>query len=221
MEKLERRPTFVASRRRIRTHAEWKVDTHIVSAAGPTRPATRSRISPAALFVKVIARTCPGRTPRAASRYAIRCVSTRVLPEPAPAMISSADPSCSTAARCCSLRPSSRAAASGRGRDVRAGTWGAGRSGTPAAPDPGRPGRGRSSNSRLIVPPGYVGTPTDRGHRARSPLPRMPTALPPDADSAPPPADVGGTAREDGAAGEPSAVVRDVDGDPAVLAGAR
>ena len=40
----------------------------------------------------------------------MRWVSTRVLPEPAPATMSSGDPSCRTASRCCGLRPSSRAA---------------------------------------------------------------------------------------------------------------
>ena len=45
-----------ASRRRMRTQAEWNVLTHILRATGPTRPATRSRISSAALLVKVMAR---------------------------------------------------------------------------------------------------------------------------------------------------------------------
>ena len=52
----------------MRTQAEWKVETHIRLARGPTRPMTRSRISPAALLVNVMASTSPGRTPRAASR---------------------------------------------------------------------------------------------------------------------------------------------------------
>ena len=46
----------------------------------------------------------------------MRWVSTRVLPEPAPATISSGPPSCMTAARCWGLRPSSRASASRRRR---------------------------------------------------------------------------------------------------------
>ena len=50
--------------------------------------ATRCAISPAALFVKVTARICRGSTPRA-TRYAIRCAMTRVLPLPAPARTSS------------------------------------------------------------------------------------------------------------------------------------
>jgi hypothetical protein len=40
----------------MRTQAEWKVETHMDFAIGPTSSATRSFISPAALFVKVIAR---------------------------------------------------------------------------------------------------------------------------------------------------------------------
>ena len=54
------RPTASCSRRRIRTHAAWKVETHIERASPPTRASTRPRISPAALFVKVIARTSWG-----------------------------------------------------------------------------------------------------------------------------------------------------------------
>ena len=54
-------------------------------ATGPTSAATRSFISPAALLVNVIASSPNGDTLRSAIRYAMRCVSTRVLPEPAPA----------------------------------------------------------------------------------------------------------------------------------------
>ena len=49
--------------------------------------ATRSAISPAALFVKVIARTRAGSTPFSMIR-AIRRVMTRVFPEPGPARTS-------------------------------------------------------------------------------------------------------------------------------------
>jgi len=41
----------------MRRHDEWKVETHIFSPTGPTSSATRLRISPAALLVKVIAST--------------------------------------------------------------------------------------------------------------------------------------------------------------------
>ena len=57
MEKDERMPTLSASRLRMRTHALWNVMTHMARARGPTRASTRSRISAAALFVKVMART--------------------------------------------------------------------------------------------------------------------------------------------------------------------
>ena len=53
-------PSRLASARRIRTQAEWNVETHITRARLPTSAATRSFISPAALLVKVIARTWPG-----------------------------------------------------------------------------------------------------------------------------------------------------------------
>ena len=86
---------------------EWNVDTHIRCAWSPTRPATRSRISAAALLVKVIAKIWLGSTPRAPIRYAILRVSTDVFPEPAPATINSGEPMCSTAWRCCGLSPSS------------------------------------------------------------------------------------------------------------------
>ncbi len=52
-----------ASRRSMRAHMLWKVLIHMVRAIGPTRPAMRSFISPAALLVKVIATTSSGRTP--------------------------------------------------------------------------------------------------------------------------------------------------------------
>ena len=67
----------------------------------PTRPSTLSRISPAALLVKVMAMMFHGRTPQCSIKYAIRQVSTLVLPEPAPARISSGPSVCCTASRCC------------------------------------------------------------------------------------------------------------------------
>ena len=73
----------------MRAHIEWKVLTHIVRATPPTRSSMRSRISPAALLVKVMARISSGRAWPAAMRWATRWVSTRVLPEPAPARMSS------------------------------------------------------------------------------------------------------------------------------------
>ena len=49
----------------------WNVLIHMVRATGPTRPSTRSFISPAALLVKVMARISSGRdvlAPAAARR---------------------------------------------------------------------------------------------------------------------------------------------------------
>ena len=91
--------------RRIRTHAEWNVDTHIVRTTGPTSTPTRSRISAAALLVNVIARIFEGGTPWWI-RWAMRWVSTRVLPEPAPATTSSGPFSCTTASSWSGFRPS-------------------------------------------------------------------------------------------------------------------
>ena len=81
----------------MRTQAEWKVETHIRPARGPTSSATRRRISSAALLVKVMARICQGAASPVAIRWAIRRVSTRVLPEPAPATMSSGPPRWTTA----------------------------------------------------------------------------------------------------------------------------
>src|SRR4051794_20506785 len=98
--------------------------THIDRVEWPSSSSTRSRISCAALLVKVIARISPGRATPEWISHAIRCVSTRVLPEPAPARTSSGPPGCSTASRWGSFRPSSRlsrrsaAAASGIGSMV-------------------------------------------------------------------------------------------------------
>ncbi|MCB5273980.1 hypothetical protein BJG92_01506 [Arthrobacter sp. SO5] len=68
MEKLEFRPMFLASRRRILTQDEWNVETHMVLARLPTRASTRSRISAAALLVKVMARISPWWARRVAIR---------------------------------------------------------------------------------------------------------------------------------------------------------
>src|SRR6266545_5021674 len=116
----------------MRTKAEWNVDTHISRARPPTRAATRSFISPAALLVNVMAMIWSGLTPPAASRYAIRCVSTRVLPDPA--TMSSGEPRWTTAARCGSLSAASscsgsvdlRRGCSAAGRAAGAGGWAAG-----------------------------------------------------------------------------------------------
>src|SRR5712664_1048637 len=91
--------------RRIRTHAAWNV---AMSGArmppGARRSSTRRAISPAALFVKVTARTCLGCTPRTPRSQAIRCAMTRVLPLPAPASTRSGPSPAVTASRCGGFR---------------------------------------------------------------------------------------------------------------------
>ena len=86
----------------------WKVDiVTFFASAFSTMPARRSRISFAALFVKVTASTCAGSTP-CASRYATRMVITRVFPVPAPARISSGPSVVRTAISCSGLRSKRR-----------------------------------------------------------------------------------------------------------------
>ncbi len=91
----------------MRTHAEWNVETHMRWATGPTRALTRLRISSAALLVKVMARISNGEMCRSVTSQATRWVSTRVLPEPAPAMMSSGPSGWVTASACTGFRPAS------------------------------------------------------------------------------------------------------------------
>jgi hypothetical protein len=65
----------------------------------PRSPSTRSAISWAALLVNVIARMAPGGTSRSLIRNAIRWVRALVLPEPAPATISTGPSVWRTASR--------------------------------------------------------------------------------------------------------------------------
>ena len=126
----------------------------MIRARRPTSSSTRSRISAAALLVNVIARIEPGCALRSEISQAIRRVSTRVLPEPAPATTSSGAPACTTAARCGSLSPSSSSS----------------RLGPRPLPPPGRPdpSRGRavcgvatSSSSSVWVEEGACGIGND------------------------------------------------------------
>ena len=95
----------------MRPQAEWNVITHMRAAMRPpTSCCTRSFISVAARLVKVIASISVGEASSWSIRCAIRCVSTRVLPEPAPATTSSGPSVHSTASRCCGFRASSVAA---------------------------------------------------------------------------------------------------------------
>ena len=110
----------------MRTHMAWNVQIHMPRVPpGSTLP-RRSRISAAALLVNVMASTCHGRTPSSAIMWAMRNVSTRVLPEPAPASTRSGPRVHSAALRCAGLRPSrstvGRAGAAGAGAGSSAGT---------------------------------------------------------------------------------------------------
>ena len=78
------RPSALPSSRTMRTPSEWKVQISTFFAGRPISCLARSRISAAALLVKVMAAIALGSMPRPI-RCAILCVMTRVLPEPAPA----------------------------------------------------------------------------------------------------------------------------------------
>jgi hypothetical protein len=69
-------------------------------------PASRSRITPAALSVKVTARISDGSNAPVSTWFAIRRVIVVVFPEPAPARMQTGPRTASTAARCCSFNPS-------------------------------------------------------------------------------------------------------------------
>src|ERR687892_1481675 len=88
----------------MRPRGAWKVRIQMRRAVSPSSRSSRSRISFAARFVNVIARISFGFTPTAVIRCATRCVSTRVLPEPAPAITSSGPSVCSTASRWAGFR---------------------------------------------------------------------------------------------------------------------
>ena len=84
---------------------EWNVLIQMRSASTPTRFCTRSAISLAALFVKVMAKIRYGLTPDS-NKCAMRQVRTFVLPEPAPAVTDKGPSVCMTAASCLSFNVS-------------------------------------------------------------------------------------------------------------------
>ena len=75
------------------------------SATGPTSSPTRAFISPAALLVNVMAASPNGDARFSAIRNAMRCVSTRVLPDPAPAMTTIGPSGADAASRWTGLSP--------------------------------------------------------------------------------------------------------------------
>ena len=106
MVKFDCRPTSSAWLRSIFAATEWKVPSQgIPSIAPPESAPTRSRISRAALLVKVTARIWLGHALRVAMRCARRAVSAAVLPVPAPARTSTGPSVVSTASRCGAFRP--------------------------------------------------------------------------------------------------------------------
>ncbi len=85
----------------------WKVPSQgMPSPAGPISAPIRCFISRAALLVKVTARMSKGRARPVAIRWAMRVVSTRVLPVPAPASTKTGPSVVSTARRCSGFSPS-------------------------------------------------------------------------------------------------------------------
>ena len=120
--------------------------------------ATRSRISPAALLVNVIARIWLGHASRlCAAGSAMRCVSTRVLPEPAPATMSSAWPAVLDRLALLGVEPVGEA-----GAGCRAGTAGGGRGRLAPA------GRVVGVEDQRHVP-SSLGAASDTGPRRRMP----------------------------------------------------
>ena len=101
------RPARSAKRRRMCAPNPLNVYAPTASAtSGPSAEASRSRSSPAALFVNVNARTRPGSAPPRIM-CTIREMITRVLPVPGPASTMSGPPEYVTAFRCALLSEAS------------------------------------------------------------------------------------------------------------------
>jgi hypothetical protein len=98
------KPASLRVRRKKRLHRPWKVPIHMPRVFTGSMADRRACISLAALLVKVTAIMPPGDTCPVCSSQAMRVVSTRVLPEPAPARISACSLGRTTAARCSGLR---------------------------------------------------------------------------------------------------------------------
>ncbi len=106
MVKLDFKPTSSACRRRIWAATEWKEPSQrSPSAEGPIRWVMRSRISRAALLVKVTTSSSHGLARPVARICASRVVRTRVLPVSAPASTSTGPSTLSTASRCSGFNP--------------------------------------------------------------------------------------------------------------------
>ena len=104
----ERRPVAEHGRLAAQDARAHRVEgRHPHALARPGRRARRRAafISPAALLVNVIAARPNGDTRCSAIRNAMRCVSTRVLPDPAPAMTTIGPSGADAASRWTGLRP--------------------------------------------------------------------------------------------------------------------
>src|SRR5574343_1404606 len=104
MENWAFRPSTDPSSRSRRTPRAWKVQISTSLVALPTNWRARSRISAAALLVKVMAAIRRGSNPAWIKRP-ILWVITRVLPEPAPASTKQGPDRWLTASSCARLRP--------------------------------------------------------------------------------------------------------------------
>ena len=104
MENCFFRPSAAPSSRSRRTPSAWKVQISTFLASRPTSCLARSRISAAALLVKVMAAMRSAARP-AWMRRPILCVITRVLPEPAPASTRHGPPRWFTASSWARFRP--------------------------------------------------------------------------------------------------------------------
>jgi hypothetical protein len=85
-------------------HSPWNVPIHMPRTLIGVSAESRSSISRAALLVNVTASTESGDAWPVASSHAMRVVSTRVLPLPAPASTSAEPCGSVTASSCCGLR---------------------------------------------------------------------------------------------------------------------
>jgi hypothetical protein len=101
------RPASFQCARRKRLHRPWKVPIHMPRTLTGSIADSRACISLDALLVNVTAISPPGDTCPVCSSQAMRVVSTRVLPEPAPARISAGRAGSVTAASCSAFRPRS------------------------------------------------------------------------------------------------------------------
>src|SRR6185436_13723668 len=91
-----------------RLHSPWNVPTHMPRVLIGSMAESRVSISRAALLVKVTARMPPGLAWPDSIRWAMRVVSTRVLPLPAPARMRADSRGRVTALSCWGLRPETR-----------------------------------------------------------------------------------------------------------------